>query len=75
LIADAADGRAASDQARARAFGRAGLRAINAILVGAGHNIRLLLAWLRVLLRLRLLDLAAEIQADISRQAAPPALA
>ena len=26
--------------------------AINAILVGAGHNIRLLLAWLRVLLPL-----------------------
>ena len=33
--------------------------AINAILVGAEYNIRLLLAWLRVLLRLLLLSLAA----------------
>lgn len=48
--------------------------AINAILVGAGHNIRLLLAWLRVLLRLLLLDLAADIEADVSRQSSPPAL-
>ena len=47
--------------------------AINAVLVGAGHNIRLLLAWLRVLLRLLLLDLAAEIEADISRQSSQPA--
>jgi IS5 family transposase len=49
--------------------------AINAILVGAGHNIRLLLAWLRVLLRLLLLDRAAEIEADISWQSSPHALA
>ena len=48
--------------------------AINAILVGAGHNIRLLLAWLRVLLRLLLLDLAAEIEADIAWRSSPPAL-
>src|SRR5271165_142327 len=48
--------------------------AINAILVGAGHNIRLLLAWLRLVLRLLLLDLAAIIEADISRRFAPPAL-
>ncbi len=47
--------------------------AINAVLVGPGHNIRLLLAWLRALLRL-LLDLAAEIEADLSQQSAPPAL-
>jgi IS5 family transposase len=47
--------------------------AINAVLVGAGHNIRLLLAWLRVLLRLLLLDLAAEIEADANLKSAPPA--
>ena len=49
--------------------------AINAILVGAGHNIRLLLAWLRVLSRLLLLNLAAEIEADIAWRSSPPALA
>jgi IS5 family transposase len=48
--------------------------AINAVLVGAGHNIRLLLAWLRLLLRMFLLDLAAEIEAGISRKSTPPAL-
>jgi transposase, IS5 family len=48
--------------------------AINAILVGAGHDIRLLLAWLRVLFRLLLLDLAAAIEADLPHQSAPPAL-
>jgi IS5 family transposase len=36
--------------------------AINAVLVGAGHNIRLPLAWLRVLLRLMLAVLTAENQ-------------
>ena len=49
--------------------------AINAILVGAGHNIRLLIAWLRLLLRLLLLDLAAPIEDDISRQFAQHAFA
>jgi IS5 family transposase len=49
--------------------------AINAILVGAGHNIRLLLAWLRVLLRLFLINLAVEIEADFPRKSEWLALA
>ena len=48
--------------------------AINAVLVGAGHNIRLLLAWLRVLLRLMLAVLTAEIKAHASPQSEPTAL-
>ena len=48
--------------------------AINAVLVGAGHNIRLLLAWLRVLLRLMLAVLTAEIEAHASPLSEPPAL-
>jgi len=48
--------------------------AINAVLVGAGHNIRLLLAWLRVLLRLMLAVLTAQIAAYASPQSEPPAL-
>jgi IS5 family transposase len=48
--------------------------AINAVLVGAGHNIRLLLAWLRVLLRLMLAVLTAEIEARASPLSEPPAL-
>jgi transposase, IS5 family len=47
---------------------------INAVLVGAGHNIRLLLAWLRVLLRLMLAVLTAEIKAHASPQSEPTAL-
>ena len=47
--------------------------AINAVLVGAGHNIRLLLAWLRVLLRLFLGLLLAATEAGASPQSAPPA--
>lgn len=49
--------------------------AINAILVGAGHNIRLLLAWLRALLRLLLVLAAAAIRADFSQETALPTLA
>ena len=45
--------------------------AINAVLVGAGHNIRLLLAWLTVLLRLMLAVLTAEIKAHASPQSEP----
>jgi IS5 family transposase len=48
--------------------------AINAVLVGAGHNIRLLLAWLTVLLRLMLAVLTAEIKAHASPQSEPTAL-
>ena len=47
--------------------------AINAILVGAGHNIRLLLAWLRVLLRLFLGLLLDAVEARPSQQSAPRA--
>jgi IS5 family transposase len=43
-----------------------------AVIVGAGHKIRLLLAWLRVLLRLMLAVLTAEAYA--SPQSEPPAL-
>ena len=48
--------------------------AINAVLVGAGHNTRLLLAWLRVLLRLMLALLTAEIEAHAYPQSEPPPL-
>jgi IS5 family transposase len=42
--------------------------AINAILVGAGHNIRLLLAWLRVLLPLILATIAPALSPATSRR-------
>ena len=45
--------------------------AINAVLVGAGHNIRLLLAWLRVLLSLRLALLALAGGNDPAEKSAP----
>ena len=48
--------------------------AINAVLVGAGHHTRLLLAWLRVLLRLMLALLTAEIEAHAYPQSEPPPL-
>jgi len=49
--------------------------AVNAILVAAGHNTRLLLAWLRVLLRLFLWLFLNALAADIPRRSAPLALA
>ncbi len=49
--------------------------AINAVLVGAGHNIRLLLAWLRVLLRLLLALAAAASAIDPPEKSAHPAAA
>ncbi len=48
--------------------------AINAILVGAGHNFRLLLAWVRLLLRLLPAVLSAAIEADAAPKSTPPAL-
>lgn len=49
--------------------------AVNAVLVGAGHNIRLLLAWLRALLSLFFACIAASIKPDPPRNPlAPPSL-
>jgi IS5 family transposase len=47
--------------------------AINAVLVGAGHNIRLLLAWLRLLLSLIPALLLAAVETDAPRQSVPSA--
>ena len=49
--------------------------AINAVLVGAGHNVRLLLAWLKVLSRLFLAMLLDATDDDTSRQSSLPASA
>lgn len=49
--------------------------AINAVLVGAGHNVRLLLAWLKVLSHLFLAMLLDATEDDTSRQSSLPASA
>ena len=49
--------------------------AINAILVGAGHNIRLLLAWLRLLLPLFHAFITIAIETDPTRKSIRPAFA